>query len=151
MNLRLSIIASTLLLAACDQVRDLPIKYPGQQQEEPNTEAVQDNREKAPITLDKADTMPFEEVELIIAFKDGVEKDPAQVVKLLCGDLGRDDCKFRQGYTGDIIVSMPKTGNENTTEIVDSAKRLFGDDLKYVEPQWNFEPIRKGERQFTPQ
>ena len=65
MNIRLSIIASTLLLTACDQVNDLPIKYPGQQQEEPNTEAVQDNRAKAPITLKKAETMPYEEVELI--------------------------------------------------------------------------------------
>ena len=151
MNLRLSIIVSTLLLAACDQVNDLPIKYPGQQQEEPNTEAVQDNRAKAPITLKKAETMPYEEVELIIAFKDGVEKDPAEAVKLLCGDLGRDDCKFRQGYTGDIVVTMPKTGNENATEIVTSAERLFGNDLKYVEPQWNFEPIRKDQRPFTPQ
>lgn len=151
MKLRLSIIASTLLLAACDQVKDLPLKYPSQQQEEPNTKAVQDNREKAPITLDKAQTMPFEEVELIIAFKDGVEKDPAEAVKLLCGDLGRDDCTFRQSYSGDIIVNMPKKGNENATEIVGSAKRLFGDDLKYVEPQWDFEPIRKDEKQFTPQ
>ena len=151
MNLRLSIIASTLILTACDQVESLPIKYPGQQQEEPNTEAIQDNQAEAPVTLDEAETMPSEKVELIIAFKDGVEKDPAEAVKLLCGDIGRNDCTFRQSYSGDIIVSIPKTANENSTEIVTSANRLFGDDLKYAEPQWNFEAIRKDQRQFTPQ
>jgi hypothetical protein len=46
---------------------------------------------------------------------------------------------------------MPKTGNENATEIVTSAERLFGNDLKYVEPQWSFEAIRKDQRPFTPQ
>lgn len=151
MNLRLSIIASTLLLTACDQVNDLPVKYPGQQQEESNTKAVQDNRAKAPIILEKEESMPFETAELILAFKDGQERDAAEAVALLCGDLGRDDCTFRQSYSGDITVSIPKTGNENADEIVSTARRLFGDDLKYAEPQGNFEAIRKDQRQFTPQ
>ncbi len=151
MNLRLSIIASTLLLAACDQVNDLPVKYPGQQQEEPNTaqpSATETNNEIkiAPLT----GTIQEDRIELILAFKDGVERDPSDVAKAICDDLGRDRCLLQESYSGDITISIPSNG-ESSDVAISSAKRLFGNDLKYVEPQWNFEAIRKDQRQFTPQ
>lgn len=144
MTLRLPIIASTLLLAACDQVSQLPVKYPSQQQEESNTTAIQDNADKAVITAKDKPGLPNDDVQLILAFKDGVEKDAADVAKLLCGKLGRDDCSATKNYSGNVILSIPRTGNENATDIISSAERVFGGDLKYVEAQRNFQAIRKG-------